>query len=400
MPVSTVRNFLKSRRCISVTYVLSALVTWGQNPLEDRDLLSQPEIREVFDALERYQPQIVFSRISRDDAGSVIGIETHTFNVDPTRYFYPASTVKLPAAIIALERLESDPKLNGVEATTRYRMFGEDLEIAYPNPEQRESSLLRDIERVAVASDNMAFNRLFDFVGPDVIEARLLQGERPPQLSHRLAISLPSKLQRSLMGFEFEAGVGSLEPRQLGPDTFAPEEALGIGYRSRGELIPSPFAVHRRNFISLEALHDALLGLVIEDGEAFGLSSYKLSSEHRSLLIELFSRLPRNSPEYASENLPDNYVKYLIYGDQPEAVIPDSLTIINKIGQAYGFLSDVAYVSDAESGVAFALSAVVYVNANEIFNDNVYEYDTIGLPFLGALGRAVLRFEQGLASGK
>ena len=53
MPVSTVSNFLKSRRCKSVTYVLSALVTWGQNPLEDRDLLSQPEIREVFDAQER-----------------------------------------------------------------------------------------------------------------------------------------------------------------------------------------------------------------------------------------------------------------------------------------------------------------------------------------------------------
>jgi len=33
------------------------------------------------------------------------------------------------------------------------------------------------------------------------------------------------------------------------------------------------------------------------------------------------------------------------------------------------------------------VSATLLVNKDEIFNDNVYEYDEIGFPFLAELGR-------------
>jgi hypothetical protein len=33
------------------------------------------------------------------------------------------------------------------------------------------------------------------------------------------------------------------------------------------------------------------------------------------------------------------------------------------------------------------------VNHNQIFNDGEYEYDALGIPFLGALGRAVYEYE-------
>ena len=33
------------------------------------------------------------------------------------------------------------------------------------------------------------------------------------------------------------------------------------------------------------------------------------------------------------------------------------------------------------------------VNANGIFNDGVYEYDTIGFPFMAHLGQAVYQYE-------
>jgi hypothetical protein len=33
------------------------------------------------------------------------------------------------------------------------------------------------------------------------------------------------------------------------------------------------------------------------------------------------------------------------------------------------------------------------VNGNEIYNDGVYEYEKVGLPFLGELGRRVYQYE-------
>jgi len=35
----------------------------------------------------------------------------------------------------------------------------------------------------------------------------------------------------------------------------------------------------------------------------------------------------------------------------------------------------------------------VYVNSNETFNDDHYEYETIGLPFLRDLGQAIYEIE-------
>ena len=49
---------------------------------------------------------------------------------------------------------------------------------------------------------------------------------------------------------------------------------------------------------------------------------------------------------------------------------------------------------DFENNIEFFLSAVIHVNENRIYNDGNYEYDAIGLPFFGELGRAVLAHEQ------
>ena len=66
----------------------------------------------------------------------------------------------------------------------------------------------------------------------------------------------------------------------------------------------------------------------------------------------------------------------------------------NKVGDAYGFLTDAAYIIDVDAGIEFILAATVYANANETFNDNVYEYDSVGLPFLRALGQAIYDIER------
>ena len=63
------------------------------------------------------------------------------------------------------------------------------------------------------------------------------------------------------------------------------------------------------------------------------------------------------------------------------------IRIYNKVGFAYGTLTDVAYVQDKNSNLEFFITATVLVNENQIFNDNIYEFEELGIPFLAALGR-------------
>ncbi len=106
------------------------------------------------------------------------------------------------------------------------------------------------------------------------------------------------------------------------------------------------------------------------------------------------SMLPRESrfPGYDSSEYYDSYVKYFMFGDSKEK-IPENIRIFNKVGMAYGFLTDVAYIVDFKNNVEFMLSAVIHVNNNEIYNDDNYEYDEIGIPFLAELGRIIYNFE-------
>ena len=88
----------------------------------------------------------------------------------------------------------------------------------------------------------------------------------------------------------------------------------------------------------------------------------------------------------------DGYVKFFLFGDGKDKR-DGNVRVFNKVGEAYGTLTDVAYVVDFENDVEFMLSATILCNTDGIFNDDQYQYDQIGFPFLAKLGRAVLQHE-------
>jgi hypothetical protein len=81
-----------------------------------------------------------------------------------------------------------------------------------------------------------------------------------------------------------------------------------------------------------------------------------------------------------------------MFGDSKD-VIPDNIKIYSKSGLAYGYLTDNAYIVDDINKIEFFLSATIHVNENQIYNDDNYEYDEIGLPFLAKLGRLIYDYE-------
>ncbi|MDQ3683121.1 MAG: hypothetical protein M3352_08635, partial [Bacteroidota bacterium] len=60
---------------------------------------------------------------------------------------------------------------------------------------------------------------------------------------------------------------------------------------------------------------------------------------------------------------------------------------------AYGFLTDASYVVDFKNKIEFMLAATIYVNSDEVLNDDKYDYDTIGYPFLYQLGQSIYKYE-------
>ena len=72
---------------------------------------------------------------------------------------------------------------------------------------------------------------------------------------------------------------------------------------------------------------------------------------------------------------------------------PNSTRIFNASGEAFGQLVDVAYIVDFDKKIEFFLSAVIYCNSDGIFNDDKYDYETIGFPFLKNLGKIIYEYE-------
>src|ERR1700757_1308429 len=56
--------------------------------------------------------QILYTQIDRDE-NNVPHFKSFSYRLNPNRYFYPASTVKLPTAIFALEKL-NELKIQGL----------------------------------------------------------------------------------------------------------------------------------------------------------------------------------------------------------------------------------------------------------------------------------------------
>ena len=107
------------------------------------------------------------------------------------------------------------------------------------------------------------------------------------------------------------------------------------------------------------------------------------------------SQLPTETlfPNYALDSTYyPAYCKFLMYGEDKEP-IPDNIRIFNKVGDAYGYLIDNAYIVDFENGVEFMLSAVISTNTDGVFNDGKYEYKKVGYPFMKNLGQLVYNYE-------
>ena len=252
------------------------------------------------------------------------------------------------------------------------------------------------IRKIFLVSDNDAFNRLYEYVGMErIINELKAKGFPDSRIIHRLSIALSEEENRHTNPVNFVQDGDTIwkEPAKYysGPLPSTGRIRKGKGYLKGDSVIPEPMDFSVKNFMPLEDLTDILTSVVFP-GES---PLFDLTEEDYTFLLTAMSQLPKESafPAYDPKEYFDSYCKFLLYGSSPEERIPSNIRIFNKIGLAYGYTTDVAYIIDTDNKVEFMLSATIHTNKNQIYNDGIYEYDSIAFPFMRDLGQIIYEYE-------
>ena len=348
---------------------------------------------------EKFRCQIIYTMIERDDQNNPT-LETHSYALKPDTYFYPASAIKFPIAALALEKLN---QIEAIDRDTPLIIFTEENALNGVSSDTTsvngKPSVGHYIHKLFVVSNNDSFNRLYEFLGRDHINQRLWDlGYSSARIRHRLSIDLSKEKNRYTNPFKFYDGKKIVynQPSQLAKlDLDVPYNMylLGKSYIKENEIIKKPLDFSEKNFMNLMDQHRFLIQLIFPENVDSN-QGLNLTKSDYDFLLEKMSILPRESqfPEYDTDHYYDSYCKFFLFGDKKERISND-IRIFNKVGLAYGFLLDNAYVVDFNNKVEFFLSAVIYGNENGILNDNTYEYDTFTIPFLADLGRVIYDYE-------
>jgi len=393
---------------MSITGTTHALLT---------DILKQyPEKFKAALANPDHKIQIIYTQIARRKNGKP-EFTDHYFNVNDSLYFYPASTVKLPIAILALQRLHElkIPGLNKNSAMITEAVYSGQTE-TYNDPTTPDGrpTIEHYIKKILLASDNEAFNRLYEFLGQEYINNTLHKmSYEEVQIIHRLNISLTEDENRHTNPVRFFTAPSAIlqQPKDTNgkliyekplmesklvyansntkPDSYR----MGVGFYRDGQLINEPFDFSKKNRMSLSTLHNIVRSVMFPQAVSKK-QRFNLAKEDYDFLRKYMSMTPPESGVslYQTNKYWDNYVKFLFYGAEKNTS-KEGIRIFNKVGDAYGFLIDASYFVDYTNNIEFMLSAVIHCNSDKIFNDDKYDYDDVGFPFMKNLGQVIYDYE-------
>jgi hypothetical protein len=358
--------------------------------------------------------QILYTQINRDKKNRPT-FTSYRFRVNANEYFYPASTVKLPASLLALEKI-NQLKIKGL--TRQTPMLSDSVYEAqikqFQDPSNLENGGLPTIEhyikKILLVSDNDAHNRLYEFMGQepfnDILKAK---GFKDMRVVHRLSSSMTREQNKRSNPISFQEVQNKDEdkvslhrlyyqPMLVSTKDYKSPKPINIGkgFMRHDSLINEPFDFTYRNNYPIETQQQILKTILFPESvpptQRFDLTEddYNFVRKYMSM-----SPLESKSPKYPdadSAGSYDSYCKFLMFGDDKKPM-PKNIRIFNKVGDAYGFLIDNAYIVDFEKGVEFMLTVTIYCNSDGIFNDDKYDYDKVGYPFMANIGKAIYNYE-------
>jgi hypothetical protein len=389
---------------IFLTLITSAKAQQPDTVFLKNMLQSHPELFSgILNHPTQNEVQILYTQIDRD-AKNIPHFRSFSYRLNPKRYFYPASTVKLPTAIFALEKL-NELKIKNLnkhnKMLTDSAFTGQTKVLKDSSSETGFPSIENYIRKILLVSDNDAYNRLYEFVGRGELNQKLKKYElNNTRIIGRLAIGDGGEGARHTNPIDFYDNDklvyrkpalydASNYPMQLD------NMIQGKGYLDKDDkLVMQPFDFNEKNVYPISdqqmILKRLLFPEVFSQQQRFNLKpdDYQFIYRYMSMFpIESF-KPTYNRPEYFPA-----FCKFLFYGGDSTAAINPDIRIFNKPGDSYGYDIDNAYIVDFKNKIEFMLTAVVQSNEDGIYNDNKYEYATVCLPFLKNIGQVIYQYE-------
>ena len=365
-------------KIIKYSLLFSLIFTENSYAQSIRSILKNSEselINYVYKNQEKFEVQIILTELKKRKNGFTI--HKKKFNVDKKNYFYPASSIKLPIALLTIEKINENPNLN---INSEFSIEGDSIITTFK----------KEITDLFIISSNESYNRLFEFLGQDYINKKLKQkGFKDFSIYHRLSTKESDNLKTKEINFYRNGEINQIQKSiNNKPLTKLNLKNLnkGIGFILDNELQNKSMGFSRKNYFSIEELNNILICLFFP--EVSKNKKFNLSKSQNLLIQKLMSSTPFEMG-FDKNIYPNNYNKFFIYGDK-DGMINDN--IYNKVGNAYGYSIDNAYIYNKNSDRHFVLTACIYTNANNILNDNYYEYDEIGIPFLAEIGRFLTNY--------
>jgi hypothetical protein len=380
---------------------LSSIAQSDANLLEKLMLQEPAQFGKILSNPNEYRLQILYTQINRDK-NNVPHFKEYSYRLNSKEYFYPASTVKMPMAFLALEKI-NNLKIKGLTKSTLmvYDSVEGRQEQIYNNPYSINGTqnIEQAIKEIFLVSDNNAANRLFEFITSHTIHEQLAsKGYKDVYIRNRIELGRTAKENRSTQAIDFYNEQGKIiyhQPAAFNKDSLPYYNAfIGNGYlNNQDSLIKGPLNFSEKNRIYLSDLTHILKSVLFFD-QTPPSQRFNLTTEDRKFLLHYMHTLPTESqyPTYDTANYWPNYCKFLYTGSE-KGPFPSNIKIFNKVGDAYGFLLDIAYVMDPEKKIEFMLSAVIYCNSDGILNDSKYDYDSLGYPFYKNLGQLIYNYE-------
>ncbi|NCI45956.1 serine hydrolase [Sediminibacterium soli] len=361
---------------------------------------ASPLLKKVLDHPDSFQYQIIYTQISRDSRNRP-SFEQYYLHTDRDRYYNPASTVKLPVALAALEKIHA-LKRYGVD---KYTPMLTDSGWHHQTVVHADSSagnglpsVAQYVKKIFLVSDNDAYNRLYEFNGQQSLNETLQKKGYLDTRIVRRFVGMTEEENRHTNPIRFVKDTQTLYtiPPAYSTLAFDYSKQVLVGqahWDKNDSLIHAPMDFTRHNNFPLEDLQ-YMLQSVVFPGSVPARRRFRLGAEDRQFLLQYMSELPSESrfPNYDTTEFFDSYTKFFLYkaGKQKP---PPYIRIFNKPGWSYGYLTDAAYIVDFLHNTEFMISANIYVNRDGVLNDNKYEYNETGYPFFREIGEIIYQYE-------
>ncbi len=351
-----------------------------------------------------YKIQIIYTQIDRDKNNNPV-FTNHTWRLTPDEYFNPASFVKVPASIFAMEKINNELSKYGIDKYSPM-LFEKNQECQqeqtwdstclclYPN-------IAHFIKRALVVSENSPFKRLYEFLGQEYIQNRLKElGFGNTRIIQRFASDCDEEGNRytnAVNFFDVDSNVLYRQPEQYNANyVHAKDSTIMVGnfVMDGRKKIRGGKDFSNANRVQLDHIHQFMMAIFFPKQMPEKLQ-FNLTQDDLNLLRKYLGLNPEESidPKYDMEEYWPAYNNYFFYGQSKRAVMMKDVRIFNKVAMAYGFLSETAYVADFKNKREFFLSATIYANKDETLMDNKYDYSDVGMPFLQNLSLLVYKHE-------